>query len=314
MGQKTSESKTFLKKKESLVERTAHVMGISPEEADKLLRIPLKHSLRLNPLQGEPQDTLQQLAELGWRGKPVEWCPNGYTIEEGYDAIKNCALVQDGKIYIQNASSWLPVISLDAQPGDHILDTCAAPGGKTSHIAAIINNNGHIVACDSNRGRYLKLQANLKRMGAKVECKLSDGTRGISGVYDKILVDAPCSGEGLVNLDKSNSLDTWSVAHIRRLATTQKQLVLQAWSMLKPGGILVYSTCTMAPEENEAVLEYLLRKASNAKLEPLTVPCSPTIAGWNDRLFPEETGKAGRVFPQDGNEAFFVSKIRKLDA
>ncbi|MDB5185824.1 MAG: RsmB/NOP family class SAM-dependent methyltransferase, partial [Candidatus Saccharibacteria bacterium] len=252
------------RKRAEWVARTAKALGITDEKATELLRTKRKQSLRLNPLKSNTSEMLEGLRDLGWIGKQYEWCSDGYTIDTPMEPVRDSELVVDGKVFIQNAASWLPVLALYPRPGDTILDICAAPGGKTSHIAALTRNEAHIWANDNSRPRLAKLQANMRRLDAKVdEYTLFDATalaRKLEGQqFDKILLDAPCSGEGLMNLDRDKDLATWSVAHIKRLQQMQKKIITQAWQLLKPGGTLVYSTCTMAPEENEAVIDYLLR-------------------------------------------------------
>lgn len=302
-------------KTHTLVERTARIMDISEDTAAGRLTIPLTQGVRLNPLQGSIDETMRQMRALGWQGDYHPWSDDGYTITTGYEALRDSSLVADGKIYIQNPSSWLPVMALDVQPGDRVLDVCAAPGGKASHIAARVLGEIDLVVNDNSRARLAKLQANLSRLGVQAEYTLYDATRldrvMTAESFDRILLDAPCSGEGLINLDQPKSVDTWSVAHVRRLATLQKQLLRQAWRLLKPGGTLVYSTCTMAPEENEVVIDALLRRQKDAGTVMLPYELSAPLTGWNDRVFDPQVTRAGRVFPANGDEAFFVCKLRK---
>jgi tRNA (cytosine49-C5)-methyltransferase len=302
-------------KKQRLVERTAAILNVDTVVADGLLSTSLQQSVRINPLAGDTASTLAAMKALGWKGKSVDWCPNGYTLEQGFEALRDSKLVSEGRIYIQNSSSWLSVIALDPREGDRVLDVCAAPGGKTSHLAALMNNKGVITANDNSRARLAKLQANLARLHVDAELTLYDASRLASVMegrqFDKILIDAPCSGEGLVNLTIPKSLDSWSVAHIRRLATLQKRLIYQAWQLLEPGGTLVYSTCTMAPEEDEAVIDWLLTRNEDAATVAIDLPGSAAVTTWNNRNFHKGTQNARRVIPGEGNEAFFVCKLKK---
>lgn len=315
MGRRKSLDERREQKRQALIERTAMIMDSSQEEATRRLSIPLVQSVRLNPLKGNVEDTLTNMKVLGWNGLQHQWCEDGYTIDQGYEALRDSDLVPDGKIYIQNPSSWLPVAALDAQVGERVLDVCAAPGGKTSHIAARQGNSGELTVNDNSRARLAKLQANLARLGVEAEYALHDATRLTKYMepesFDKILLDAPCSGEGLINLEQPKSLDSWSVAHVRRLSDLQKKIITQAWQLLAPGGRLVYSTCTMAPEENEAVIDYLLRRYDDAALETLPFTLAAPLRSWNGRDFNPEVIKSGRVFPEDGSEAFFVCSLRK---
>lgn len=306
-----------LLKEQQLTQRTAGVFSCSENEAKKLLSQGLTQSVRINPLVDSTDVTLHAMKALGWKGKPVGWCGDGYTIEKGFELLRDSTLVTEGKIYIQNQSSWLSVVALNPKPGESVLDLCAAPGGKTSHIAALMQNSGRLVANDNSRPRLAKLQRNLERLGARAEYTLTDATRysRISNeTFDKILLDAPCSGEGLIDLRSPKTLDSWSVAHIRRLATLQKRLIEQAWRLLAPSGRLVYSTCTMAPEENEAVIDWLLRRHDDAKVTPLAFGAEgqiQPITAWNESHYDTQVGHCCRVAPNSGNEAFFVCILEK---
>lgn len=308
-------------KKQQWVERTATALHVSEETTKHLLSIGRQQSVRVNPLAFEPKTIIAKLKAIEWKGEPVSWCPFGYTVEAGLPAIKNSEIAEDGSVYVQNAASWLPVLSLDPQPGEHILDMCAAPGGKTSHIAAITQNEAYITANDNSRPRLAKLRSNLDRLGVKnVEYTLFDATqltRKLEGQqFDKILLDAPCSGEGMMTLGNDKDFATWSVAHIKRLQQLQKKLLVQAWQLLKPGGTLVYSTCTMAPEENEAVIDYLLRHNNNAWVQQIKLNLPNRVApvmSWNEKQFNEQLKFAVRLIPSPEVEAFFVCRLQKLD-
>ena len=305
-------------KRETWVARTMEVLGLSEAETIELLRTPRKQSLRLNPLQGDKQKTLEELRELGWEGVRYDWILDGYTIDTPLEPIRDSRAVAEGRAFIQNAASWLPVLALDPQPNEDILDVCAAPGGKTSHIAAITGNQARIVANDNSRARLAKLRSNLERLGASAEYTLYDAmnlAKKLEGrQFDKILLDAPCSGEGLMHYDRDADFTSWSVAHVKRLQQLQKKVLTQAWQLLKPGGILVYSTCTMAPEEDEAVVDYLLRSQEDAEVVPLEQQLPnrvPTVDSWNGKAYAPAVAGCMRMKPGDTIEAFFVCKLQK---
>jgi 16S rRNA (cytosine1407-C5)-methyltransferase len=284
-----------------------------------LLATKRRQSIRLNPLAAKPDNILAELTALGWRGEPYAWAPFCYSVATDLAIVRDSHLISQGKVFIQNAASWLPVLALDVKPDELILDICAAPGGKTSHIAAITGNQSHIWANDNSRPRMAKLRANVKRMHADVEqFTLYDASylaRKLEGKqFDKILLDAPCSGEGLMNIQNEKDFATWSVAHIKRLQQVQKRLITQAWQLLKPGGTLIYSTCTMAPEEDEAVVDYALRTCEDAVIEPLDIRLHnavPTVREWNGRTFDPSVQNCLRLKPSPQVEAFFVCKLHK---
>lgn len=308
-------------KKRALIDRTARILGVTTAEAEAYLRIPRHQSVRLNPLKGDVHETQQMLATAGWRGTPVSWMPTGLASADPLETARDSVAVQEGRAFIQNAASWLPVIALGSKPGETVLDVCAAPGGKTSHIAAMANNQALITANDNSRVRLNKLIANLQRLGVKnVQTTLYDATyiakKAGEQQFDKVLLDAPCSGEGMMHLDNDKDFDTWSVAHIKRLQQLQKRLVSQAWQLLKPGGTLVYSTCTMAPEENEAVVSYLLRNQPDARIMPVGIHLpnqTRPVLQWNDKAFDHRVKDCLRLKPSPEVEAFFVCKITKAD-
>ncbi len=306
-------------KRAAWLERTQRILGVSAQEARALLSINRQQSLRLNPLVAKPDGTLAKLRELGWQGAPYSWASNCYTVETNLETIRDSDLSTGGAVYIQNAASWLPVLALNPQAGDEVLDVCAAPGGKSSHIAALTNNRAGLTVNDNSRVRLARMRANLDRLGVQADYTLFDATqlaRKLTGQqFDKILLDAPCSGEGLMQYDRDKDFATWSVAHIHRLHSLQKQIILQAWELLKPGGTLVYSTCTMAPEENEAVIDYLLRKRTDAKVTALSMELSnrvPTVQTWNGKAYVPETTGCLRLAPSKQIEAFFVCRLQKL--
>jgi tRNA (cytosine49-C5)-methyltransferase len=308
------------KKRTAWVQRTSEVFGTTLEDATALLATERRQSLRLNPLKGAPGETLKKLQAIGWMGTQYVWMPEGYTIDSPIEAVRDSQPVMDGEAFIQNAASWLPVLALDPSPGDFILDTCASPGGKTSHIAAITGNQARIWANDSSKDRLHRMQANLTRLGAIIErYTLFDAqhlARQMGGEqFDKILIDAPCSGEGLRNIHRDKDVMGWSVAHIKRLQQEQKRIIGQAWQLLRPGGTLVYSTCTMAPEENEAVVDYLLRSNEDAQVTPLDLQLPNRISAlheWNGRTFAPELEGCMRLQPSEDIEAFFVCKLQKI--
>ena len=308
-------------KQQAWVERTMLVLGESRIATEQLLHTPRQQSLRINTLRTtEPAKVMQQLQDSGIAGPAYDWAPNCLRLAAPIATVRDHPLVTDGTVFIQNAASWLPVLSLEPQAGERILDVCAAPGGKTSHIAAITQNKAEIWVNDNSRPRLAKMKANFERLNVHIaEATLFDGrllARKLADTqFDRILLDAPCSGEGLMQLDRPKDFATWSVAHVKRLQQLQKQLIMQAWQLLRPGGTLVYSTCTMAPEENEAVVDYLLRKSQGqAQLATITldVPSSvPPVMQWQGKQCNEEVAKCLRLKPSTEIEAFFVAKLVK---
>jgi NOL1/NOP2/sun family putative RNA methylase len=308
-------------KKTALIDRTAVAYSCTPEEAASLLTLQRRQSVRVNPLQGDPSMTRAELDYLSNSTlQPFHWLQNGYTVApEAMPAIRDSHLMTEGKVYIQNAASWLPVVALDVQAGQDILDVCAAPGGKTSHIAAETNNKARIAANDNSKVRINKLRLNMDRLGVdNISYTLFDAAQLASKMsgrqFDRILLDAPCSGEGMMNLARDKDFDSWSVAHIKRLQQLQKRILAQAWQLLKPGGRLVYSTCTIAPDENEAVIDYLLRHNEDARVLPFSVSLPnrvQPVMEWNGKHFDPIVAQCLRLRPSREIEAFFVCVLEK---
>lgn len=313
----------FPLKQQQLIKRTAVALTVSEEEARALLLTGRHQSVRANSLKLSLPDATLYFQQQSMDAQQFDWSPDGFSFDPvDLQWLRDSELVNNGSLYVQNAASWLPVLALDPQPGETILDMCAAPGGKTSHIAACAQNKAFIIANDNSKTRLHKLQANMNRMGVEnIEFTLHDATRlsqKMNGLlFDKILLDAPCSGEGMMTLDNKKDFESWSVAHIKRLQQLQKRLIVQAWLLLKPGGTLIYSTCTMAPEENEAVIDYFLRRYDDAQLEELpgfmqSLPNRvASVLGWNDKEYSAEIAKTLRLKPSPHIEAFYVAKVTK---
>ena len=219
----------------------------------------------------------------------------------------------DGSGYLFDPISAVPVIALEPKPNEKILDMCAAPGTKTILIAHMIHNSGNIVANDVSRKRILRLRENLERYKINAEITNMSG-RIISDKFDKVLVDAPCSGEGIIN-KKDKLFSVWSERRISFLSKKQKKLISNAFRILKENRILVYSTCTFAPEENEEVIQYILDKNDNARLEQIGVDVEH-VAGlreWRGAKFSESMRRCMRIYPRhNATSGFFVAKIRKV--
>lgn len=320
MGRSVTPEEKVRQKREVWAERTARVFDISVSDAKVLLRQERRQSLRLNPLAGDVNDTLSELRAIGWHGTPYDWAPDCYSVDCPLEVVRDSEAVASGQAFIQNAASWLPVLVLDPRPAESVLDICAAPGGKASHIAALTDNKAGLWVNDNSRTRLAKMRANFLRLSVTPEATtLFDATNlvrklGPEQLFDKILLDAPCSGEGMMRYDRDKDFAMWSVAQIKRLQALQKRILAQAWQLLKPGGVLVYSTCTIAPEENEAVVDYWLRTHPDASTKPIPYDVSnrvSTVRFWNDKVYQRDVQHCLRLAPSSHIEAFFVCKFQK---
>src|SRR3989344_123358 len=201
----------------------------------------------------------------------VPWYEYAYFIGDNFDQTKrssSSASHTSGE-FIFDPVSLLPCLALNPQKTDRILDMCAAPGTKTFIMSFLTENEAHITANDISAPRLKRLRGVVKKYGLSVEITNRSG-RTLSGSFNKILLDAPCSGEGMVN-KKEKAFAHWSEKRMKLLAKKQKKLLLHAFDLLEKGGTLVYSTCTFAPEENEAVIDTLLRKHPDAVLQHIGV-------------------------------------------
>jgi NOL1/NOP2/sun family putative RNA methylase len=192
---------------------------------------------------------------------------------------------------------------------------CAAPGSKTTQMAMMMNNQGLIVANDYKGQRLQSLGINLqKNLLTNVIVSLMPGKRFHGFEFDKILVDAPCSGTGTIR-KSLKTIHIWNPKMITKLARQQKELIVSAFENLKPGGEMVYSTCSVEPEENEGVVDYLLEKFDNAEVVKVTLPglkISPPIMAFKKFKYDARIKDAIRIWPQDNDsEGFFVCKIKK---
>ena len=209
----------------------------------------------------------------------------------------------------------MAVMALDPHPNQRILDLCAAPGSKTSQIAMLMQNKGYLKANEPIRQRLYRLKAVLQLTGAQAQISSTDGRRlkEHSGLYDRILVDAPCSCEGRFIINEPKSFAYWSVRKIKEMSHKQKGLLLNASRLLAPGGILVYATCTLAPEENEEVVDWFLRKSdARFELTPIHlegVKTYPCLTEWQKRTYDSRIKAAARILPDERMEGFFIAKF-----
>lgn len=282
-------------------------------------------SIRVNTLKISIGELKKRLESKGWKIKqPWEENPEVIIVEfkllpgELGRALEHIL----GYYYIQELSSMLPIIALKPLPGEHILDLCSAPGSKTTQMAAKMKNTGLIIANDLSLGRIKILASNLERCGVtntiitrKDGRILCERLEQENIQFDKILLDAPCSGEGTLKSTPKTAL-MWNINTIRKLSGIQKSLFNSAFKILKIGGEIVYSTCTHAPEENEELVNYALEKFKD-KIEiqkiKLPIKCRKGISKWQNQKYKKEIEQSCRIYPQDNHtEGFFITKFRKI--
>jgi len=278
----------------------------------------LRRSIRVNTLKTTVDEVKKRL-EKNWKLTPVPWCREGFWIESERRDVGNLTEHSLGYIYVQEAASMIPPIVLDPKPGERVLDMCASPGSKATQIAQHMENKGVLVCNDQAGLRIKALGLNLQRCGVTNSVvSLSYGQKIKDIEFDKILVDAPCSGTGTIRKSLKTLL-IWNPNMIKRLAATQRKLISNAFNLLKKGGTLAYSTCSLEPEENEGVVSWLLENNPDAKLEKITekelpgLKRSNAITEFEKEKYNPEVSKCLRIWPQDNDtEGFFVTKIKKL--
>jgi len=274
----------------------------------------LRRSIRVNTLKITVDDLLKRMGD--WNLNPVPWCSEGFWVEHsgGRRDIGNRIEHSLGYFYVQEAASMIPPVVLGPKLGETVLDMCAAPGSKATQIGQYMKNTGTLVANDYTGDRIRSLGINLQRCGLTNHCiTMMKGHRFQGYEFDRILVDAPCSGTGTIR-KSLKTLRIWNPNMIRRLATQQKRLIETAFENLKKGGTMVYSTCSLEPEEDEGVVDHLLEKFSNARLHEISLPIkrSDAILEFEGAKYDPEISRCLRIWPQDNDtEGFFVVKIEK---
>lgn len=277
-------------------------------------------SFRANPLKISANHLQEKLEQAGFELEPVNWYKDAFILKnKSVRELTETEEYKNGEIYIQNLSSMIPALVLDPKPDEKVLDLCAAPGSKTTQIAAIMENQGEIVANDLSRQRLYKLTANLQMYGVT-----NTTTSNLPGqmiwkkypeYFDKTLVDVPCSMEGRIRLDDPETYEDWKLGKIKALERMQQYLLRSAISATKVGGTIVYSTCTLAPEENEGVIDWIIKKEGNAieieKIELQNLSLKAGIEKWNKPFHPL-INLTARIQPSAQMEGFFIAKIRKV--
>ncbi len=307
----------------AFLERLECLAGEHTPQVLQAIARPRAVAVRQNPL--KPVDSpWERLATAGLRLQPLPWYPSARVVPaEQRTLLSHHPLVGAGHLYIQNPASLLPVLALDPRPGERVLDLCAAPGSKTLQIWAAMEGRGWLSAVEAVRARFHRLRANLARHGGDaVHTYLKDGSwvwRQVPESFDRVLVDAPCSSEGQFQYAQPETYRYWSERKIREMARKQRRLLFSGFQCLRPGGVLVYSTCTLAPEENEAVVDALLRRFPEAAVVEPWMPVGlsearPGLRSWQGREFHPSLERAVRILPDAVMEGFFLCRLRKTAA
>lgn len=251
------------------IEKMKRILGSEYPSYESSLEEPMNHCLRVNTLKISVEDFL---GISPFTLTPVPWTTNAFYYDASKDFPSKHPFYFAGLYYLQEASATLPAATIPIDNGDRILDICAAPGGKTTELAARLNGNGILVSNDISASRLKALQKNVEAFGAKnvvITCETPDRLADHFGEYfDKILIDAPCSGEGMFR--KSTSMiSAWELNGNEKFEVIQRSILDQVVKMLRPGGVILYSTCTFDPGEDEEQLLYLLSLDKSLELLPI---------------------------------------------
>lgn len=285
--------------KDLLIEQYGKEISAKIENGYKAQR---QVTLRVNNLKTSLEKAKEKLDEAQIEYETISWYEKALIIKNvREEEVRKLEIYENGEIYLQSLSSMLPPIILEPKAGENILDMTAAPGGKTTEIAALTENKAYITACEKNKIRAERLKFNLQKQGVKSANIMVEDARKLSDYFsfDKILLDAPCSGSGTENIFDKN----FSKELVERSVKFQEELLSKALKILKPGGEMVYSTCSILKQENEKVLERVLSKG-NAQIEPITVQ--------DIEVLPSKIAETITVCPTENYEGFFVAKIKKL--
>jgi len=355
MAKKKKKKKQYTHIPERFFERLDEMFGrsLSLKIQDTFIERPT--TFRINTLKPQDQNVVRLLQQDKIMVEKVAWCSDAYILKNSSKReLTKLDIYEKGGIYIQSLASMVPPLVLDPRPGEKILDLTAAPGSKTSQIAAMMGRQGELVANDKNKVRFFKLKHNMEGLGVVdnfspyqgepegVDRKTKDGfakrphptspDRGGDWLFslrmepghvlcqeypeyfDKILLDAPCSSETRFVSTLPRTFMFWKERKIKEMAYAQRKLLLAAWGALKPGGTLVYSTCTFAPEENEMQISRLLERAPDAKVEKVRIDglkALPTVKEWKGKEVHKDVQKCLRILPTKSVQGFFVAKIKK---
>ena len=267
-----------------------------------------KVTFRVNTLKTSIEKVEEVLKNNNIEFKKVSWSDVAYIVKNvREDTLKELEIYKKGEIYLQSLSSMLPPIVLEPKENTDILDMCAAPGGKTTELASLTNNNANITACELNKIRIEKLKYNIEKQGATSVYIMQEDSRRINDFFsfDNILLDAPCSGSGTLNVEDVNLEKTFTEKLIEKSQKAQLELLSKAIKILKQGQEMVYSTCSILNVENEEIVSKIL-KNNKVEIVPIEFEGKEELT-----LLPTKIDGTLCVMPTEFYEGFFIAKIRK---
>ncbi|MCB6184837.1 RsmB/NOP family class I SAM-dependent RNA methyltransferase [Leeia sp. TBRC 13508] len=281
-------------------------------------------AFRINTIKADVQAVKTSLLNKGFDITEVDWYKAALIIPAHQKrALTETNEFHAGEIYIQNLSSQLAPIALAPEAEETVLDLAAAPGGKTTLIAALMNNTGRLSAVEPVRDRFFRLKANLDQQGVTIaKTYMTDGRsvgKKCPEMFDRILLDAPCSSEARFDLNEADSMSHWSPAKVKETSHKQRRLLLSAFYALKKDGILLYCTCAFSPEENEVSVAHLIKDfAEEVEVLPIQLPESfpkeviqNGLTSWKGKALPAALQHAIRILPNEQFDGFFMCMLKK---
>lgn len=299
-----------------LIDRYISLFG--KKETQQLLKyneLPLPKSIRVNTLKIGVKECIKRLSKKGFKFTKIPWCNTGFVVNKSRYSIGATTEYLLGYYYIQDPSSMAPATELNPTKEDLVLDMNAAPGGKTTHLAQLMKNSGAIIAVDKNQEKLRELKRNIERCGVENVITINmDATKieKLNLKFDKILLDVTCTGEGTIRKNPQRK-KTLQIKDFQHYSNIQNTLLKTASKVIKKGGILLYATCAMSPEENEMQIEYAVEELGFKVLPIRTKQASKGMT----RFFGEEhkayLSKTGRFYPHiHDTQGFFMAKLKKI--
>ena len=275
---------------------------------------PLPSVVRVNTIKADPGRARRALDAEGIDYEPVDWHDHLLRLPDGSPGT-NWPYFH-GWLHGQEEVSAVPALAVDPQPGEQIWDSCAAPGSKTTQLSALMDDRGLVVGNDNNLGRLSSLRHNAERLGVTNLVVTKQDGRNFSlkpfdfDEFDRAIVDAPCSCEGTIRKNPT-TLEEWTLEHVHSVAAVQKGILSRAVQATKPGGTVVYSTCTFAPEENEAVVDHVL-ETEDCEVVGFDCPLDSVsgITEWEDDSYDPSVEQTHRIYPHlNDTGGFYCAKL-----
>lgn len=275
--------------------------------------------IRINTLKTNTQEMMSFFREKNIQFERIPFLPDALIIKNKKERdFEDMEIYTQGKIYFQGISSQIPVLFLAPKAGEKVLDVSAAPGSKTTQIGIMMRNTGEILANELDAIRLERMKYNLEKQGISIaETRLGDGSvlgNEYPEAFDKVLLDAPCSAEGRINMKEIRTFKFWSEKNIKENSQLQKRLFLSAYKALKKGGTLVYSTCTLAPEENEKIVDWALGRFEDLSVKKISLDFKyllPIVTQFRESTFHPQVKNCLKAAPSDVSEGFFIACFEK---